>query len=124
MTLSLTARSEPCDAGCRGVHSYSDDGRRACWRGAAPAAIDIERAACDVPDALAARFPLHATPTSFWPAWTRAEALAKLTDVPILVWLSTRGLDAPTPAGVGVRRLDVDGLVVTLAERQTAQEAA
>lgn len=117
MTLTLAARSRACGPGCRGVHSYAADGRRACWQGEGEAAIDAELAAQPVPPALAARFPRHASPAVFWPAWTRAEALAKLAGVPILLWLRQHGLDADAPVGVRLSRHDRDGLVIALAER-------
>lgn len=119
--LAVTPRTQPCPAGCAGLHSYLPDGRRVCWRPRSgdPArrhAVDAELVSAAPPERLYRRWleggPPRPGAAAFWAAWTRAEALAKLADVPIAVWLRRHGLDAPTPRGVrvGHRRLG-DALV-------------
>lgn len=111
----MAPRVRACAPGCQGRHSYTADARRVCWRpaGATPlrAAVDAERAEQRVPDRLAAR---HGA-SDFWGRWTRAEALAKVTDTPIALWLRAHGLDADAPAGVIVETRRLDDLVVSTA---------
>lgn len=103
---------------CReGTHTRLGDGRRLCWvpTELAPGtryAVDAELADQPVPRALGRGL----TPERFWWLWTRAEARAKLADVPIAVWLRTVdwradgdvdadedvGIDADPDAGVDV----------------------
>jgi len=80
-----------------GARSYLADGRTVTWEPppGVPGrpAVDAELAAQPVPPALAARFPAEAAdPGTFWRCWTRAETLAKLAGVPILLWLTRHGL--------------------------------
>jgi len=56
-------------------------------------AVDAELAHRPVPSALA-RWSGTADPAAFWPRWTRIEAGCKLRDVPVAVWLRTRGFRA------------------------------
>lgn len=93
------------------MRSYLPDGRVVSWRGPGQGVLDAELADQPVPRALAARYGAH----DFWVRWTRSEALAKLADVPIVVWLRKHGLDAQPPAGVDLRTFKADGLVVSLA---------
>lgn len=110
----MAPRSQPCAHGCQGRHSYTADARRVCWRppsAPARAALDAERGAQAVPERLAAAYGSH----DFWTRWTRTEALAKVMDTPIAVWLRTRGLDAQAPAGVLVDTRLLDDLIVSTA---------
>jgi hypothetical protein len=111
--LVVAPRTAACPAGCRGVHSYVADGRRVCWRPDAPGrhSVDAEIADAPVPEALGRRFG----EAHFWDSWTRSEALAKLAGVPILLWLSRRGLEASAPPGVRTRHLRLGDLVVSTA---------
>lgn len=70
-------------------------------------AVDAEYADQPVPPTLAARYG----PDDFWTRWTRAEVCAKLTDTPILLWLTAHGLPADPAAGTGhrVHTLDLVG---------------
>lgn len=91
-TLRVTGR----DAAHGGVRSHLADGRTVVWEPPERPgrhAVDAEIAGQDVPPALGARFPAE-DPRAFWRAWTRAETLAKLADVPILVWLTRHGIGA------------------------------
>lgn len=126
-------RGSACREGCRGAHSWTDDGRRVCWRpddfvaGLAPsetrgrAAVDVERTCAQVPPSLARRWP--APSEEFWSAWTRTEVLAKLGDVPVLAWLARYGLGDPPAAadgpwsGVRLWTAQVGDLTVTVGRR-------
>ncbi len=55
------------------------------------AALDVER--LDTP--LPAIVPGELVGNEFWAAWTRAEALCKLFNVPILHWIRTQPLAVP-----------------------------
>jgi hypothetical protein len=83
----------------QGVRSHLADGRFVSWSAAAPhglqLAVDAEISNQTVPPALAHRFGIM-DPHWFWPAWTAVEVSCKLRDVPILTWLSDRGL-TPDP---------------------------
>lgn len=131
--LAGPARVVPDPHGCRGgTHTRLADGRRLCWAptGLAPGdryAVDAELADQPVPRALGRGL----TPERFWWLWTRAEARAKLADVPIAMWLRTVdwradadagtdadvGSDGDDPAGAGVSLCTTvtSGLVVTYA---------
>ena len=97
------------------TNSHLADGRRLGWHGPVPAggalAIDAEITAAPVPPALARRFGTD----RFWARWTRAEALCKLADLPMLAWVGHRGLDSPDPPGVRCRTLLLADLTVTVA---------
>ncbi|MEU1888081.1 hypothetical protein ABZ491_21670 [Micromonospora rifamycinica] len=97
------------------TRSHLDDGRCVGWYGtAAPGwrvAIDAERAAADVPPALAARFG----PADFWSRWTRAECLCKLADVPVAAWWRRHGLAVPPHTRAVWRTLCLTDLVITIA---------
>lgn len=132
--LDVRPRTEPCEDACQGVHSYVADGRRVCWRPATPGrhSVDAEIADQPIPEALrGAQGTGRLSPSKplrqaqgagprgtqdFWRAWTRAEALAKLTDTPIALWLRRHGLDAPTPDGVRLEHHALGDLVVCTAE--------
>jgi hypothetical protein len=87
----------------------SPGGNRACdwrgqrfqWRPSLPdcrrTAFDAERLATPVPEVLR---PAGMSPRDFFAAWTRAEALAKCYDVPILAWLRQHPLTAPRLDGI------------------------
>jgi hypothetical protein len=97
------------------TRSHLDDGRCVGWYGP-PAdgwrvALDSERADAQVPPALARRFGQ----SDFWARWTRAEALCKLADVPVLTWWRRYGLTVPGDAVAVWRTLGLDDLVVTVA---------
>jgi len=82
--------------------------------------VDAERLDQPVPERLGRQWHRRGRPGgSFLHAWTRAEALAKLTGTPLPVWLRTAGLDAEAPDGVRVRHLRVAGLLVCCAEAAT-----
>lgn len=105
-----------------GTHTRLGDGRQLCWAPAAALdsmtyAVDAEIADRGVPVALGRRTGIT-RPDVFWPLWTRAEARAKVRDVPILVWIGavdwTHDGDLPGAhevASVLTRR--VDDLVVS-----------
>ncbi|WP_422756887.1 hypothetical protein [Micromonospora sp. WMMD708] len=97
------------------TRSHLDDGRCVGWYGpTAPGwrvAIDAERAAAEVPPALAARFG----PVDFWARWTRAESLCKLAEVPVAAWWRRHGLSVPPHAGAVWRTLRLADLVITVA---------
>lgn len=81
------------------ARTYLADGTGLAWtppsrlRRTAAFAVDAEIVA-PVRASLARRFGVH-DPVEFAKAWTRAEALAKLADVPIITWLSRHGLGVP-----------------------------
>lgn len=120
----------PSDHRCStGTHSRLDDGRRLCWTpleaGACRAAVDAERLDRPPPRALAARVG-HVTDERFWWLWTRAEARAKVRDIPILDWLrrvdwtQDGDLDPGTHAGadagaVHVLSVAVEDLMISYA---------
>ena len=69
-------------------------------------------------------------PDTFAERWTRAEALAKLDDLPIITWLSRHGLAVPdhVEARRDVGEIDwstehFDGVVVTFAVTTRAEQA-
>lgn len=97
-------RQEDCPAGCTGVHSYTDDGRRWCWVGAPSgrAALDVELRR-DPPAPLARRLPRGA---DFWAAWTHLEVAAKLTDTPVLTLIGRGLLGAPGPDEIAFSSFD------------------
>lgn len=88
--LRLEEPGHRCDVG---THSRLADGRTLCWRppdhSGRGHAVDGELASRVVAPALARRLPPggRADP---WGWWTRAEVCAKLLDVPVVVWVSTR----------------------------------
>lgn len=111
-----------------GTHTRLSDGRQLCW---APSvalagsryAADAELLAQAVPRALGRRSGVS-DPTQFWRLWTRAEARAKLRDVPILEWIATvdwthdadrRDESHPGAGMVEVVTVVGDGLVVSYA---------
>lgn len=107
-----TSRGHACAAG---THSRLSDGRTLCWQPGDSAraghAVDGELADQAVPDVIARR--LGPGVDDPWGRWTRAEVCAKLADVPILVWITTR--DWP-PAG----DVEVDGTRIRLVTHQVA----
>ncbi|KUJ49123.1 hypothetical protein ADL17_09215 [Micromonospora maris] len=110
--LRLATPAESADATTR---SYLDDGRCLGWY-APPVprwrvAIDAERVGAPVPTALARRFGTG----EFWARWTRAECLAKLTDVPMAIWWQRHGLEVPPRIDWLWRTLTLADLVVTVA---------
>ncbi|AKU18817.1 hypothetical protein VV02_10615 [Luteipulveratus mongoliensis] len=101
--------------------TYLADGRGVAWTALAPngfrLAIDAELVAQRVPPAVVrrARLTEPVEPVDFWRRWTQAEVLAKLLDVPILLWVRTHRLVAPTEldASVALRTVLYDDLVIT-----------
>lgn len=96
--------------------SHTADSRTVSWFGPSlpghRLAIDAEVTDAPVPPALAARFGTR----SFWAGWTRAESLAKVFGVPIVVWLRRHGLRVPPLAGTaGWRTLTLADLTVSVA---------
>jgi hypothetical protein len=81
--------------GAPGARSHLADGRVVSWCPPLPPgvrfAVDAEIADQPVPPALARRFGID-RPETFWPRWTAVEVACKVLDVPIMVWLSQRGL--------------------------------
>lgn len=73
--------------------SYLADDRVVGWYGSPGVVIDAEIVDQPVPRALAARFGAGSSPREFWVRWTRAECAAKLSDIPITLWISEHGLD-------------------------------
>lgn len=92
------------------TRSYLADDRIVGWYGAPGVVIDAEIADQKVPDALAARFAPESA-VGFWIAWTRAECGAKLSDVPIMLWLREHGL---SEGGHDVETVRLDDLVVSI----------
>lgn len=76
-------------------------------------AVDAEIAAQPVPPALARRTGIS-DPAIFWPAWTRAEVVAKLTGEPILLLLKRAGLPVEIPEGIEVSTIEREDLVISL----------
>jgi hypothetical protein len=88
-----------------GTHSRTHDGRIVCWEPAAGArvAVDAESVHGRVPPVVRR---LIGESLDFWPTWVATEVAAKLADIPIITWLSTR---APvTSAPVIVEGLQID----------------
>lgn len=84
------------------ARSHLADGLVVSWLPSMPAAryaVDAEYADRPVPATLARRYGT----TDFWTRWTRAEVCAKLTDTPILLWLTRHGLPADPASGTGLR---------------------
>lgn len=94
----VRTRADSCPDGCRGLHSYTASSERWCWRpeGDGEFALDVELTTVAPPAAVARRLPPG---VDFWEAWTRTEAIAKLTDTPVLTLLGRHGLQPPLPAG-------------------------
>ena len=110
--LVVTAREARTRRG--GAASYLADGRAVVWD--VPArdhAVDAEIAGAPVPPALARRTGID-DPAVFWPAWTRAEVVAKLTGEPILLLVKRAGLPVDVPDGIEVRTINRDDLVISL----------
>ena len=109
------APARPGEHAAGEARSYLADGRLVRWRPSAPAglrvAVDAELAEQPVPPALARRFGAS-EPSDFWTRWTRVEVCCKLLDIPVLEWLTTRGLDADV-AEVALHTQALDGVVVT-----------
>ena len=103
-------------AGAPGVRSHLADGRMVSWCPPLPPglrlAVDAEIANQPVPPALGRRFGID-RPEVFWPRWTTVEVACKLLDVPILVWLSGRGLRVD-PGLVRTATFRIDDLLVTV----------
>ena len=80
------------------MRSYLPDGRAVVWsapqRPGIARAIDAEPAGAAVSARLARRAGGD-DPATFWPLWTRAEAVAKLLGLPVLSWLAWPGLVVP-----------------------------
>jgi hypothetical protein len=111
----VQVRPVAADVPARAVRCYLGDGRQLLWTpaGAAAglrAAVDAEVGSRPVPPALARRHRV-ADPDSFWSLWTAVEVSCKLRDVPLPVWLRTRGL-WPDP-GLAVRTFRVADLIVS-----------
>ena len=102
--------------GAPGARSHLADGRVVSWSPPPTpglrVAVDAEIADQPVPPALARRFGID-RPELFWPRWTAVEVACKLLDVPILVWLSQRGLRVD-PASCAPRRSASADLLVTV----------
>lgn len=99
-----------------GTRSHLADGRVVSWAPRLPAgvrfAVDAEVADQPVPRALARRFGSD-RPEDFWPRWTEVEVACKVCDVPLMVWLTRRGLRAD-PARVLTATFRTDDLVVSV----------
>ena len=98
------------------TRSYLPDGRCVAWVGPVPPgtaiAIDAELVNMPVPDALERRFGAE----EFWRRWTRAECAAKLSGIPMAVWVQRHGLDVPGSFAyttMGAERLDSNLMVRT-----------
>ncbi|NUR05488.1 MAG: hypothetical protein HOQ22_01910 [Nocardioidaceae bacterium] len=103
------------------ARSHLSDGRCVGWFAppgdATNVAVDAELEVAP-PPALAARFGAD----RFWERWTRAECAAKLSDVPIVVWLRRHGLGCPPDQGIDlvtVRLRGAPSVVVTVGIRRT-----
>lgn len=117
--VPVTGRATGCPEGCRGLHTYPDPGERWCWRPHGPGrfAVDAERA--DVPPPPRLRRLMHddsAEGLGFWRAWTRLEAIAKLTGTPAHLLVSRHGLDVPAPEGVRLRHVRYGETICCFAE--------
>jgi hypothetical protein len=73
--------------------SYDGLGNQFLWHpssaGLLRCALDVESLSTKPPEILR---PRGMTDESFFAAWTSAEVLAKLSDLPILIWLQRNGL--------------------------------
>jgi hypothetical protein len=102
--------------GAPGARSHLADGRVVSWSPPLPdgvrAAVDAEIAGQPVPASLARRFGID-RPDGFWPRWTAVEVACKLLDVPVVVWLSQRGL-SHAPLRVHVVTFQMSGVVVSV----------
>jgi len=98
------------------ARSHLADGRVVSWSppltAGVRAAVDAEIAGQPVPASLARRFGID-RPEVFWPRWTAVEVACKLLDVPVVVWLSQRGL-RHDPLRVRVATFQMSGVVVTV----------
>lgn len=93
-----------------------------CWRPGTPGrhAVDAELVDQPVPEHLGRQWARLGRPGgSFWHAWTRAEALAKVTGTPLLTWLRTAGLDADAPVGVQVWHVRLGDLLMCCARAES-----
>lgn len=81
------------------ARTYLSDGTGMAWlvpenvRGSGGFVIDAE-IPVGVRRSLVRRYGID-DPAEFAQRWTRAEALAKLDDLPIITWISRHGLDVP-----------------------------
>ncbi len=118
-----------CPNGCAGIHSYTHLGQRWCWRPDEPGrfALDVELVTAAPPDRLLRRWRQHhplVDQDDFWVHWTQAEALAKLTNVPILAWLQHHDLGDPSPAWAVVQHRVVGDVMCCFAWVLSVQNPA
>ena len=107
---------------------YLADGRGVAWNPSDTngfrLAIDAELIAQRIPPSVVrrARLTEPVEPLDFWRRWTQAEVLAKLLDVPILMWVRQHGLDVPDLVGesIALRTVVHDDLVLTYGLRAAA----
>lgn len=134
MTVQPTVTARDAVHEClRGTHSRVADGRLLCWDpweilddgGRAPdgprrwVALDAEQVGARPPRAIA-RLAGDPDATRFWWLWTRAEARAKIRDVPILTWLRTTDWQSDGD----IAAADAVGLRVALPHRGAGPDAA
>lgn len=86
--LRIGSDAETADAVTR---SHVADGRVVGWYGEHGVVIDAEISGAEPPSALVARYGA----SDFWGRWTAAECRAKLSGVPIVLWLREHGLEPP-----------------------------
>ncbi len=115
--MTGTLRGAGRDAARLGARSYLADGRTVVWEPPPEVprriAVDAELADQAVPRALGARFPAEAADArAWWRSWTRAETLAKLADVPILVWLTRHGMQPCADGSCVCRRASLTTTVI------------
>lgn len=109
------------------ARSHLSDGRAVAWTAPSPRgcrlAVDAELLGQRVPPVLLRRAGVAADlpERDVWRQWTRAETVAKLLDVPILLWVREHGLTVPAGAGdeapLALRTVEHAGLVVTMGIR-------
>lgn len=103
---------------------YLADRRGVAWTALSPngsrLAVDAELIDQRIPPAVLQRAHLSLDDVDareVWRRWTQAEVVAKLRDIPILMWLReyrlTMPLDVDADGPIALRTVDHDGLIVT-----------
>ena len=104
----------PANALQRRARAYDWRGQAFRWQPSLAScqrtAFDAERLDTPLPELLK---PSGMTACEFFASWTRAEALAKYFDVPILAWLRQYALTPPRLGQVEVFRKDIATPVAT-----------
>ncbi len=100
--LVESARDHVCVAG---THSRTHDGRIVCWEPRVDGrfALDAESVRGQVPTIVRRRI---GEGVDFWPTWVATEVAAKLADIPVITWLTTRPAVTASPVRVDDLRID------------------